>query len=115
VDLEVALYQAAQVAAIVAAAHSGDLALFGRAIDDRIAEPARAPLLEGFAEAKRAAMASGALGCSISGSGPTVFAIVSGEIEGSRVAEAMCLAYANRGIPCRARVAAADLEGARAM
>ena len=115
VDLAVALHQAAQVGAMVAAAHSGDLALFGRAIDDRIAEPARAPLLEGFAEAKRAAMASGALGCSISGSGPTVFAIVSGELNGERVAEAMCRAYSNRGIPCRARVAAADLEGARAL
>lgn len=115
VSLAVALHQAAQVGAIVAAAHSGDLALLGRAIDDRIAEPARAPLLEGFVEAKRAAMAAGALGCSISGSGPTVFAIVSGELSGARVADAMRQAYASRGIPCRARVAAADLEGARAL
>ena len=115
VSLAVALHQAAQVGAIVAAAHSGDLALLGRAIDDRIAEPARAPMLEGFVEAKRAALAAGALGCSISGSGPTVFAIVSGETNGARVADAMRQAYAGLGIPCRARVASADLKGARAL
>jgi homoserine kinase len=113
VSLETALHQAAQVAAIVAAAHSGDLALLGRAVDDRIAEPARAPLLEGFLEAKRAAMDAGALGCSISGSGPTVFAFVSGDDAGARVADAMRRAYAGRGISCRTRVAPADLTGAR--
>lgn len=109
----VALHQAAQVAAIVAAAHSGDLALLGRAIDDRIAEPARAPLLEGFAEAKRAALAAGALGCSISGSGPTAFALVAEGPVGARVAKAMRGAYHAAGIACSTRIAAPDLEGAR--
>jgi homoserine kinase len=115
VSLAVALHQAAQVAAMVSAAHSGDLSLLGRAVDDRIAEPARAPLLEGFEEAKRAAMGAGALGCSISGSGPSVFALVSGEPAGARVAEAMRQAYEERGIACRTRLAAADLEGGRAL
>ena len=65
--LATALHQAAQVAAMVAALALGDYALLGRAIDDRIAEPARAALLPGFAEAKAAALAAGALGSSISG------------------------------------------------
>jgi homoserine kinase len=108
-----AVYQAAQVGALVAALHSGDLALLGRAIEDRIAEPARAALLPGFREAKRAALAAGALGCSISGSGPTAFALVGGEPEGSRVAHAMIEAYRSVGIACAARIAAPDLEGAR--
>ncbi len=63
---------------MVAALASGDLALLGRAIDDRIAEPARAPLLPGFVAAKAAALSAGALGCSISGSGPTAFALRGG-------------------------------------
>ncbi len=113
VSLEVALHQAAQVAAIVAAAYSGDLGLLGRAIDDRIAEPSRAPLLDGFLEAKRAALQAGALGCSISGSGPTAFALVESEISGERVASAMRDAYAGGGIGCVTRVALPDLEGAR--
>ena len=44
-------------------------------IDDRIAEPARAPLLPGFVDAKAAALDAGALGCSISGGGPSAFAL----------------------------------------
>ena len=59
-------------------AAAGDYALLGRAIDDRIAEPARAALLPGFREAKQAALAAGALGSSISGGGPTAFALVRG-------------------------------------
>lgn len=110
-----ALHQAAQVAAIVAAAFLGDLALLGRAIDDRIAEPARAPHLAGFAEAKAAALGAGALGCSISGSGPTAFALVGDDATGQRVADAMTSAYAALGIACAARIARADLEGARAL
>jgi homoserine kinase len=113
VPREVALHQAAQVGAIVAAAFSGDLALLGRAIDDRIAEPARAPLLAGFVEAKRAALAAGALGCSISGSGPTVFAFAGDDPVASRIGKAMTAAYAAEGIACSTRIATPDILGAR--
>jgi homoserine kinase len=47
-----------------------------RALDDRYAEPRRAPMIPRFAEVKQAALEAGAFGCSISGSGPTIFAIV---------------------------------------
>ena len=47
-----------------------DYALLGRAVDDRIAEPARAGSCRASREAKAAALAAGALGSSISGSGP---------------------------------------------
>lgn len=115
VTREIALHQAAQVAAIVAAAASGDLALLGRAIDDRIAEPARAPALPGFLAAKAAALEAGALGCSISGSGPTAFAVVRDETAGPRVAQAMAEAYRRAGIACTTRLVHPDLEGARAL
>jgi homoserine kinase len=109
----IALHQAAQVGALVAALASGDYALLGRAIDDRIAEPARAALLPGFAEAKAAALAAGALGSSISGSGPTAFALARGERDAERIAAAMVAAYASKGMPSAARVARVDREGAR--
>ena len=108
-----ALHQAAQVGAIVAAAFQGDLGLLGRAIDDRLAEPARAPLLPGFVEAKRAALEAGALGCSISGSGPTVFALVSDRVTGERAATAMRAAYASVGLASDVRVALPDDDGLR--
>lgn len=113
VPRDLALHQAAQVAAIVAGALQDDAALLGRAIDDRIAEPARAPLLPGFREAKHAAMRAGALGCSISGSGPTAFALVSSEADGRRVGEAMHTAYRAAGVSCAVRVNRPDLSGAR--
>jgi homoserine kinase len=115
VSREVAVHQAAQVGAIVAAAYAGDLPLLGRAIDDRIAEPARGPLLTGFTEAKRAAMAAQALGCSISGSGPTAFALAGDDQSAERIGTAMAAAYAGLGIHCTTRVATPDLVGARAL
>ncbi len=115
VTREVALHQAAQVAAIVAAAYAGDVALLGRAIDDRIAEPARAPLLPGFARAKAMARDAGALGCSISGSGPTAFAFTADDQVAERVARAMREGYQAVGVECTTRVARADLEGARVL
>lgn len=109
----VAVYQAAQVGAMIAALASGDYALLGRAIDDRIAEPARAGLLPGFREAKQAALAAGALGSSISGSGPTAFALVRGQRVGKRVGDAMAAAYAACGQQSEVRVTRVDREGAR--
>jgi homoserine kinase len=108
----VALHQMAQVASMVAACYSNDLALLGRSIDDRIAEPARAPLLPGFIAAKKAAMTAGALGASISGAGPTAFALVDGDATGERVAAAMREAYASAGVECVARVTEVDPNGA---
>lgn len=110
---ETALQQAANIAAMVIAAATGDLALLGRALDDQIAEPARAPLLPGFLVAKAAAMAAGALGCSISGAGPTTFALVEGDVIGERVAQAMVMGYVAAGISATARVAQVDNAGAR--
>jgi homoserine kinase len=113
VDRDVALYQAAQVGALVAALALADYELLGRAIDDRIAEPARARLLPGFTEAKAAALAAGALGSSISGAGPTAFALTRGPEIADRVAAAMVAAYAAAGQPSTVRVAAVDRVGAR--
>jgi homoserine kinase len=112
-DRGLALYQAAQVAALVAAFATADWALLGRALDDRIAEPARAPLLPGFREAKAAALAAGAHGCSISGSGPTSFALARGADHAARVADAMAAAYERAGVACTVRSAAPDRTGVR--
>jgi homoserine kinase len=110
---DVALHQAAQVGSMVAALAAADYALLGRAIDDRIAEPARAGLLPGFREAKQAALTAGALGSSISGGGPTAFALVRGRKSGDRVASAMAAAYSAAGYKSDVRVTQVDRNGAR--
>lgn len=113
VALDVALAQAGAVAAMVAAFCTGDLARLRGVVDDRIAEPARAPLLPGFAAAKRAALDAGALGCSISGAGPSSFALTDGDVIARAVCDAMIAAYHDAGITATGRVAEVDQRGAR--
>lgn len=112
VPRSIVVHQLAQVAAIISACHSGDLALLGRAMDDRIAEPARTPLLPGFADAKIAAIDAGALGVSISGAGPTAFALCDSEATASKIAQAMQSAYARAGLDCTVRICEIDTQGA---
>ncbi|MCU1348406.1 MAG: thrB [Acidobacteria bacterium] len=69
------IQQMANTAALVHAFAAADGALLRRALDDRYAEPRRASLIPHFFDVKRAALDAGAFGCSISGSGPTIFAI----------------------------------------
>ena len=111
VALPTVTHQIAQVAAMVAACFLDDLALFGRSIDDRIAEPARASLIPGFVDAKVAALEAGALGASISGAGPTAFAVVDSVERGEAVAKAMQTAYARQGIICTTILTEIDVNG----
>lgn len=97
-DRETWVRQMANTAALVHAFAAGDGALLARALDDGYAEPARSPAIPGFAAVKRAAIAAGAFGGSISGAGPTVFAIAPDERVGRRCAEAMQAAFAAAGV-----------------
>ena len=69
-----AVKQWGNVAGLVAGLTSGNYELIGRSLQDVIIEPIRSILIPGFDEIKNAAIESGALGCSISGSGPSIFA-----------------------------------------
>ena len=73
-EISQAVANLGQLGAMVTALHRSDLALLGRSISDALVEPIRAPLVPGFVNVKQAALKAGALGCSLSGSGPSVFA-----------------------------------------
>jgi homoserine kinase len=73
--LKDAVRQWANVGGLVASLYTSDLPLLSRSLVDSIAEPKRAGLVPGFFEVKSAAIAAGALGCSLSGSGPSIFAL----------------------------------------
>jgi homoserine kinase len=92
VPLADAIRQWANVGALVDALHRGDFDLLSRSLEDAIAEPRRAPLVPGLAAIKRAAADAGALGCSLSGSGPSLFALCRGLDAAHRVAAAMAAA-----------------------
>ncbi|MFA5907657.1 MAG: homoserine kinase [Vicinamibacterales bacterium] len=93
VPLRDAVRQWGNVGALVAALFNGDRALLSRSLEDVIAEPKRAPLVPGFFAVKAAALAAGALGCSLSGSGPSVFALASSLEVAKKAGEAMQRAF----------------------
>jgi homoserine kinase len=84
-----AVRQSANLGALVDALHRADFALLSRALEDAIAEPRRASLVPGLAAIKDAAVRAGALGCSLSGSGPSLFALCADRASAERVAAAM--------------------------
>jgi len=114
VALTDAIRQWANLGAFVDALHRGDLDLLGRSIQDSIAEPRRARLVPGLAEVKRAAAEAGALGCSISGSGPSMFALCRNLTDAVRVSAAMSAAVVNAtGAAPQTYVCALPAKGAR--
>lgn len=72
-DRQIAIEHSRNLASFVAGCTTGDLDLIRAGLKDILIEPQRLPLLPELAEVKLAAMHAGALGCSFSGSGPSVF------------------------------------------
>jgi len=89
VPLGDAIRQWANLGALVDALHRKDFDQLARSLEDTIAEPRRAPLVPGLAAIKQAAVDAGALGCSLSGSGPSLFALCRDASTAVRVAAAM--------------------------
>lgn len=74
IPLNKAVTQWGNVGGLVAGLMSNDISLIGRAVHDEVAEPKRAKLIPGFENIKNSAVNAGAVACSISGSGPAIFA-----------------------------------------
>ena len=87
--LEKAVEQWGNLAALVSGLCTNDFDLIERSLVDVVIEPHRSALIPGFQELKKAAIDSGALGCGISGSGPSVFALSKGSETALRVQEEM--------------------------
>lgn len=103
------------LAALVAALFGGDVRLLGMSTGDVIVEPARAPLIPGFAAVKAAAIKAGAYGCSISGAGPSIFAITDDSQRATGIASAMIGAFRAAGVTATSIISHVDMEGARAV
>jgi len=112
VSREDAIAQAAHLGALVLGFERGDAELIRDAMVDRIAEPARAQLFPGYAEARAAALATGAAGVAVSGAGPTALAVVAGG-NAEPVAKAMVAAYAAAGFGAVSHRSRVDRAGAR--
>jgi homoserine kinase len=113
VPLSLAVRQWANVGGLVAGFLTQDHGLISRSLDDYIVEPARAALLPGLADAKQRALAAGALGGGISGSGPSIFMLNKDEVTAHAAAEAMGAVYRKMGIAYHLHVGPIESEGAR--
>lgn len=113
VSLEDFVANMGAAAAITAALCRKDTKLFGESIDDRVVEPARSKLIKGFDDVKKAALERGALGCSISGGGASVFAVAESSAPADRIGEAMKKAFAAHGAAASIHICSIDRQGAR--
>jgi homoserine kinase len=90
--------QSARLAGLVSACFTDDIELMRTCLEDIVIEPQRAALIPGFARVKAAALEEGALGASISGSGPSVFALVDDEETAQRTRAAMVTVFKESGV-----------------
>ena len=93
VPLGEAVSQWGNTAAFVHALHAQDWGLLADALEDRIAEPHRRASIPAFDTVRRAALATGAIACGISGAGPSLFSLCRDAESTRRVGEAMLSAY----------------------
>ncbi len=96
VTLASVIPQWGNTAGLIAGLYMKDYDLIGRSLTDYVVEPVRSLLIPGFYDVKKAAMDTGALGASISGSGPSVFALSTGEDTARAIAENMRSVWQDR-------------------
>ncbi len=111
VPLKDAVKQWANTAGLVAGLYRKDLTLISRSMNDYIIEPQRAKLIPHFYEMKKAALDRGALGCSISGSGPSLFALSNSQEIAQKIAGSMSAVLANYKICNQIYISTINTEG----
>jgi homoserine kinase len=112
VALSKAIKQWGNLAGLMIGLIEGNYELIFRSMEDHIIEPQRSKLIPLFAEAKKAASDSGALGAGISGSGPSIFALSKSLKEAENIASALTNVYINSGIVTKTYVSAISDKGA---
>jgi homoserine kinase len=112
IDLSDVIWQSANLAGFLTGCFTSDLRLIRESLEDVIVEPQRKVLIPGFEAVKRGAMTNGALGCSISGAGPTVFAWCEAE-QAESIRDAMIAGFRAHRLDSDAWISTLDPEGAR--
>lgn len=110
-SMEQWLEQQGYLAGFIAGCASNDIDLIGRSLRDVVIEPQRAASVPCFAAVKAAALEAAAFGCSLSGSGPSIFALCREE-EAAKVADAMEQSCRKAGYECQSWVSPLDAPGA---
>jgi len=112
VELSDFVWQTANLAGFISGCYTNDLDMIRASLEDVVIEPQRQALIPGFQEVRRAAMEAGALGCSISGAGPTMFAWAR-ESNAVAVRSAMSREFERKSIQLDEWIVAIESAGAR--
>jgi homoserine kinase len=106
------VWQTANLAGFISGCYTNDLDMLRESFEDVVIERQRAALIPGFAQVRRAALSASAIGCSISGAGPTVFAWCL-QAHAAGVREAMVREFANHGLQSDHWISTIEPRGAR--
>jgi homoserine kinase len=113
VSLSGMIQQTANLGGLIMGLTNSDFGLIGRSLRDAVIEPQRAKLIPGFYDVQEAAMTNGALGCSISGAGPSMFALFSSTLQAEQSALAMQAAWKKHKIESNFYLSGVNQEGAK--
>ena len=111
-SLEEVLRQQANLAQVLMGLYQSDFELIRAGLRDVMIEPRRAPLVPGFAAVQQAALDEGALGASLSGAGPSLFAWCVGQAQAEAVASAMVASFIKHGLTAQAWISTVQAPGA---
>ena len=111
VELKDAITQWANVGSLIHALHTSDYDLIRSSLQDVIVEPFRSQLIPHFSTVKKATLEAGALGCAISGSGPSIFTLSKGKDTANKVKQAMKSVYDKTDIDFDIHVSEINTEG----
>ena len=115
IPLSNAIAQWANVGSLVHALHTSDYALIKESLIDVVIEPYRKQLIPHFDDVKKAALEAGALGCAISGSGPSIFMLSKSEATAKAVENAIRQVYSTTDIQFETYVSKINVEGIRVL
>ena len=112
VDLSDFVWQTANLAGFISGCYTNDLDMIRASLEDVVIEPQRQALIPGFSNVRSAALHAGALGCSISGAGPTMFAWAP-TATAQGVLEAMRCEFAQQSVQIDEWIVEIQSQGAR--
>ncbi|MGB0985296.1 MAG: homoserine kinase [Saprospiraceae bacterium] len=112
VSLKGMIEQSGNLASLVLGMMNSDLDLIKKSLHDAVIEPQRAKLIPHFYDVKEAAINAGALGCSISGSGPSIFALSPNSKIAEEVGERFKATFSKNNISNKVFVSEINNDGA---
>ncbi|OUS01876.1 homoserine kinase [Flavobacteriales bacterium 33_180_T64] len=111
ISLKNAITQWSNVGSLVHALHKNDYELLSKSLTDVVIEPYRSQLIPYFNSVRAEALNTGALGCGISGSGPSIFSLCHGNETAQNIAQAIKNVYSKTNIPFEIYISKINTQG----